>query len=208
MLRSLLIVAACVIPVGCRSQYGCNPFAASGTRVPPPATGSFGTPNTYYPNVGPRTSTAPAAAPRAINPSLGGWRTSNDDSGVGISSLSGDSAPTFASGTPIGSSLRAGQTSNVTSRAPTTKSAASQSLLKGMPINEAKGPVAPASFQSPVPTSDVNNDAGSSAGSVEASPKQPSSNPPSNALRNSSAALRSDAWQKRAAPAPNRIAGG
>lgn len=194
MLRILFIFAACVVPIGCRSQYG-----NCGTRVPPPGTGSYGTPNTYYPPAG-RTS---PVIPRAAGAPIGQWHNVSDSNATELATSSGEpsSAPVPTSRNAprvLSTSAAAGKAS-----VPTTKS--SLSRLNGMPVNEVKPAVAPASFQSPVTPAEANRNAVPAAENATGTP--PSTSSPSNSLRGKSAAM-GGSWQSRSAPDANRFAGG
>lgn len=182
MLRFLLFVIALSVLAGCQSRYG-GAFGGCGTRVPPPATGSYGVPNTYYPNVAPRASSTPIASPTALSSSQGTWR-SVEDTDESITPVVAATSPLEKETT--GSSVRTASATITATRAPTTKTSSSQIRLKGMPVNEVRSPVAPATFLSPVTDSEApaNDGTQPDLGSASAEP-----------------------WQSRAAPAPNQTAG-
>lgn len=154
MLRFLMIVLAASVLAGCQSRYG-GAFGSCGTRVPPPATGSYGVPNTYYPNVTPRASIAPAIAPTALSSSQGTWRS--------VASADDSATPAVAATSALdneitGSSVRmasAASASAATVPARTTKTNSRQIRLRGMPVNEVRSPVAPATFLSPATDSET-----------------------------------------------------
>lgn len=191
MLRSLVLLAACFVPIGCCSQFG-----NCGTRVPPPGTGSYGAPNSYYPAAAPRTSSVTPSSKDGS--SVSEWRSVSDSDQSKLVDLS--PPPSDA---PIGTGTKAPR---VLTTAATSGTAIEQpsirTRLNGMPVNEAKPSVAPASFQAPA-DSGSDSTIGNTAPKTTV-PKASSSIP----AQDNSAALRTDSWQSRSAPAPNRFAGG
>lgn len=204
ILPLLLLVPAC-----CRSPYGCSPFGPAGTRVPPPATGSFGMGNAYYPGAIPRATATPSTAPRTLNPSSG-WRTSTEDGGR-VNSLAADGSATVDSGRDGSErSVQTATTMNRGTTVPRTDTVPIRPRFNGMPINEAQPAVSPASFESPESSSNFGSRTGvpvSGSSATRSSAAAPTGSSPSNALRDSSAAPQTSAWRSRPAPAPNRIAG-
>lgn len=136
---SILVVLGVLAYPGCRSQ--CGYPGGYGARVPPPGTGSYGVPNSYYPAATPRTSAAPASvAPRATNPTVGGWRSASADGTNSVASAAAEQPPTIADNQVVTT-----QSPVATVRSTTAPS----SKLRGMPVNEPKHPVSTASFQQP-----------------------------------------------------------
>lgn len=193
MLRSLILLAACFVPIGCCSQFGnCS------TRVPPPGTGTYGAPNSYYPAAVPRTS---AVTPSSSNTSLSEWRSVSESAQNSLVNL-----PTPPNDVPVGTGAKAPRvltTASTSGKTSDQMPTPTRVRLNGMPVNEAKRSVAPASFQSPVTGNDNASDSTSGA-KKPAAPKTSTSNGTSG----DSAAIRTDSWQSRSAPAPNRFAGG
>lgn len=182
MLRFLRFVIALSVLAGCQSRYG-GAFGSCGTRIPPPATGSYGVPNTYYPNVAPRASNSPTVAPSTLTASQGTWR-SVDETENSVTPVVATTSPLEKEAT--GSSVRTASATITATRAPTTKSSSGQVRLKGMPVNEVKSPVAPATFLTPVTDSET---------------------PASDGTQPDLGSTSAEAWQSRAAPAPSRASG-
>jgi hypothetical protein len=129
-----LIVALLATGLGCRTSC-MNPFGCGGSRVPPPGTGSYTVPNSYYQ---PALPAAPGIAPQGIVPQgvrpltpTSQWTTARDDSRLAAAptpvekqsppSTGGMSTTAQGSGTlslpPAPSTLRKGMQPN-TVRAP------------------------------------------------------------------------------------------
>jgi hypothetical protein len=183
MLRFLIVFAACVVPFGCRSPNNC--------RVPPPGTGSYGAPNAYYPGAPQRTS---AVAPRTTDASDTGWRNvsaADQTSLVAESVDNGTNSNSSKSKVP-----RVLSTSAATGKPIDPPTTTSPPRLNPMYINEVKPTVAPASFESATPPS---KNEGTTAVTTSGTP---------NSLRSGTSALRTDSFQSRSAPAPNRFDGG
>jgi hypothetical protein len=179
MLRFLLFVFALSALAGCQSRYG-GAFGSCGTRIPPPPTGSYGVPNTYYPNVAPRASNASAVAPSTLSSTQGTWRSVDDAENSVTPSVAATSS---SENEAVGSSVRTASATITGTRVSTTKASSGQGRLNGMPVNEVKSPVAPATFLSPVDSSQ---------------------SPASDGTQPSFGTTSAEAWQSRAAPAPGR----
>lgn len=207
MLRPLIVISVFTCLLGCRSQYGC------GTRVPPPATGAYGVPNTYYPAAGPRASLSSDGSADSI---AGSWRNVSGEV-VNLETPSGNLTPVTSipsSALPPTNSPPAATSSPApiprirqasTAQASSAQASAGQVQLNGMRVNEIR-PVAPASFEAAV---DRDRDAEAPVGTgVRPSAANPTV-PTINSLRNSSAAAAPTGWQSRPTPtpAPNRFAG-
>lgn len=88
MYRLLLLAAIVLTSAGCHLPMPkFQPFAGAGSpRVPPPATDSYGKPDTYYnstPSAGAQSAT-PAAATTQTTLADGGWRTPTHAIGSGV----------------------------------------------------------------------------------------------------------------------------
>lgn len=169
MLRSKpwgMAVAACVLLAGCRTPPpSLNPFAGFGTpRVPPPATGSYGTPDSYYPSATPppgstsrntgfqqtgSTATSLSSWSRwraAGSSAASGGLTAANAVGSGVQRFgaaqagfqTGVNPPRYALSSPTGAAPAAvGQ--------PTTN-LAGKTQLRPMPVNDATTGAAPGRF--------------------------------------------------------------
>ena len=123
---------------GCRSQCG---YPGYGGRVPPPGTGSYGVPNSYYPAATPRTSAVPSnVAPRATNPAVGTWRSVSEGTSNSVTTNAAEQPPEITDSQAVTT-----QSAVATAR-PTTNTAP---RLRAMPVNEPKRPVSQASFVEP-----------------------------------------------------------
>jgi hypothetical protein len=75
--------------------------------------------------------------------------------------------------------------------------------LNGMPISEAKSSaVTPANYLAPITESEVEQE----NPAPQPAPK-PTTKAPSKGIRTSPSPVRTDTWQSRSTPAPNRIVG-
>lgn len=157
--RQILIIALLAACIGCRSSGGWNPFCAS-ARVPPPPTGSYGVPNSYYqPGAQSIPTTSPPAGARASLGPNEGWKTVRD------------AEPAIESRPRTASAAVA-----ATSNSPSSESSSSKQRLKGMRINEARAPAEPREFTPDGSMAELKND------STDSAP------PPANRLRTASAA--------------------
>jgi hypothetical protein len=145
MWRYLAVVACLASVSGCQSPGCYNPFA-TGTRVPPPPTGSYGTPNTYYQ---PGSPAPPAGAlPQGFRSSsapTGQWTSARDDKENALSPATSLTAQ--ASSTQSNAPSAAGQSisSTLTPAASATARTASP-RLNGMPVNEIRASSEPRLF--------------------------------------------------------------
>ena len=141
MRRLMMFIAAVSVTLGCRSQPGWSPFCGPGSRVPPPATGSYGSPNSYYqPGVQTVPATVPPTGARSLTTPSNQWSTVRDDD-ARVASLS--------SGVKSSLSSRQAQPS------PALTAASTQPRLNGMRVNELRGTSEPAAFTPPESMSEL-----------------------------------------------------
>lgn len=184
MRRQILLVAAVTACLGCRTPCGWNPFCAGG-RVPPPPTGSYGPPNTYYQPGAP-------AVPATVAPT-----------GARSTAVPSNRWSTVREGQPGGALTTTSGKAAAESRSNLAQSPASSSTFNprrgGMIASEASSSVEPGLFTPPETVAELKSDVAASA------------HPPSSAVKTAGASssdtaarskVTSATWQSRKFPVP------
>jgi hypothetical protein len=171
MRRLVQVVFAISLCAGCQ-----GPYWGAGHRVPPPATGSYGSPDTYYPGA----RSAPATGLLVPGSTNDGWTNVQDDS------------PSVAANANSGT----GSQPRISLPQRATASNVSATRRSGMPINEVREPAA---FQTSGTLSRISGSA--PQGDVVGSGIRPASttSAEANQLRNVQAN-----WQTRVSSSPSR----
>jgi hypothetical protein len=157
-----LIFVVFVGCLGCRAG-SWGPYSP-GVRVPPPPTGSIGTP--YYP---PTMQAVPNSTPQGFRPAGASnqWTTARDDRELADSTRASPT-PATADENPDAATL-----SKTPRPVISTPLAASSPRVQGMPVNEVRSPAEPPRFIPPGAISELNADLPVGTGVRQAAATQP-----------------------------------